>query len=61
MWWWQLDKTEPLQEDLMVYEKFEEFREDRERMNKDKEEQKARRAQRAAGRSSTTYNIPDPK
>ena len=61
MWWWQLDKTEPLQEDLMVYEKFEEFREDRERMNKEKEEQKARRRERNPGGSHTTYNIPDPK
>lgn len=61
MWWWQFDKKEPLQEDLMTYERFEEFREDRERMNKDKEDQKARRKERDAGRSRTTYNIPDPK
>jgi hypothetical protein len=60
MWWWNFDKKEPLQEDLMTYEKFEELREDRERMNRDKEAQKAKRKQLGAGGSSATYKIPDP-
>lgn len=60
MWWWQFNKEEPLQEDMMTYERFEEFREDRERMNKEKEAQRARLKKRGAGGSSTTYNIPDP-
>ena len=59
MWWWEFDKEEPLQEDLIVYEKFLEFRADRERMTRDKAAQKQRAEQRRAGKSGTKYNIPD--
>lgn len=61
MWWWQFNKEEPLQEDLVVYERFLEFRRDRERMNRDKEAQKARAKQKGAGNSSISYKIPDPE
>ena len=63
MWWWQFNKEEPLQEDIVVYEKFMDFRRDRERMNRDKEAQKERARQgrgKGTGNSSTTYKIPDP-
>lgn len=59
MWWWQFNKEEPLQEDLIVYEKFVEFRKDRQRMNKDKADQKER-SKKLGGGSSTVYKIPDP-
>lgn len=61
MWWWEFNKEEdgPIQEDLVVYEKFLEFRADRERMDRDKSIQKERSKQRKLGKSSTKYNIPD--
>jgi hypothetical protein len=58
MWWWQFDKEEPLQEDLVVYEKFVEMRSERRRMNEEKERQKEARKQGLV--SSTKYRIPDP-
>lgn len=58
MWWWQFNKEEPLQEDLVVYEKFTEMRRERQRMNEEKEKQKEARKQGLA--SSTKYKIPDP-
>lgn len=60
MWWWQFNKEEPLQEDLMVYEKFIEFRSEREKMNRDKAEQKEK-SKKLGSISSTTYKIPDPQ
>jgi len=60
MWWWTFNKEEPLQEDLVVYEKFMELKEDRERMNLDKERQKADRELKKSG-SSVKYQIPDYK
>lgn len=57
MWWWEFNKEEPLQEDLVVYEQFEDFRRDRERMDREKEEQKAKMK---SGRHGTKYSIPDP-
>lgn len=61
MWWWNFNKEEPLQEDLVVYERFMEFRKDRQRMDRDKAEQKERAKQRTKGsKNSVTYNIPDP-
>ena len=59
MWWWNFNKEEPLQEDLMTYERFMEIREDRRRMNEDKRRQKEQ-ARSKGVKSSTTYNIPDP-
>lgn len=58
MWWWEFNKEEPLQEDLVVYEQFEDFRKDRERMDRDKEEQRSRL--KAGTRHGTKYSIPDP-
>lgn len=58
MWWWQFDKEEPLQEDLVVYERFTEMRNERQRMNEEKERQKEARKQGVT--SSTKYKIPDP-
>ena len=60
MWWWQFNKEEPLQEDIVVYERFMEYRRDRERMNRDKAAQKERAKQKGSG-SSVTYKIPDPQ
>lgn len=63
MWWWDFDKEEPLQEDLVVYEKFVEMRQDRKKMNQQKAEQRAQaEANRSSGKSVShaSYNIPDP-
>jgi len=61
IWWWELDGTgEPLQEDLIVYEKFIELRKERERMTAEKERQRASRKS-GVSRSGTRYNIPDPQ
>jgi len=63
MWWWQFDKEEPLQEDIVVYERFIELRRDRERMNRDKAAQKEKArlgGAKGPGSSSITYKIPDP-
>lgn len=55
MWWWEFNhEEEPLQEDLVVYEKFLEFKSDRARMDKEKAERKGKRSQ------GTQYKIPDP-
>ena len=60
MWWWQFDREEPLQEDLVIYEKFIEIQQDRDRMNKDKAAQKER-AKKGTSARHATYNIPDPQ
>jgi hypothetical protein len=61
MWWWQFNKTEPLQEDLVVYEKFMEIKEDRQRMNREKEHQKASlKSGKSKSISGKQYTIPDP-
>ena len=61
MWWWEFSGEEPLQEDIIVYERFMELRRDRERMNRIKAEQKAQKQQRDAmgGGRSMKYRIPD--
>lgn len=56
MWWWEFNKEEPLQEDLVVYEQFEDFRSDRERMDREKEAQKSKMK---SGSRGTKYIIPD--
>jgi hypothetical protein len=58
MWWWQFDKSEPIQEDLIAYERFTEMRRERQRMNEEKERQKE--ARKSGLKSGTKYNIPDP-
>jgi hypothetical protein len=58
MWWWQFDKEEPLQEDLVVYEKFVEMRSERRRMNEEKQRQKEQ--QQTGLVRGTKYRIPDP-
>ncbi len=69
MWWWEFDKEEPLQEDLVVYEKFMEWRRERLKMTREKERQKQEAAARKAGSSGSgksvthsgaSYTIPDP-
>ena len=60
-WWWEFDKEEPLQEDLVAYQRFMEFLEDRKRMDREKQAQKEKRKQQGLqGGTSTTYKIPDP-
>jgi hypothetical protein len=58
MWWWQFNKEEPLQEDLVVYEKFTVMRQERQRMNEEKEKQKEERKSGLV--RGTKYRIPDP-
>jgi hypothetical protein len=58
MWWWRFNNEEPLQEDLVVYEKFTRMRQERQRMNEDKERQKE--ARKSGVIRGTKYNIPDP-
>ena len=60
MWWWNFDKKEPLQEDLVVYEKFQEMLDERERMTQEKERQKAAARKRGSVTGGTRYSIPDP-
>jgi hypothetical protein len=63
MWWWQFNNEEPLQEDLIVFEKLMEMRRDRQKMDKRKAEQKqASEAAKQSGKSVShaSYNIPDP-
>jgi hypothetical protein len=59
MWWWQFDNEEPLQEDLVVYERFMEMVKDRQRMNEEKERQKAA-ARSKGGGSGTSYDFGPP-
>jgi hypothetical protein len=58
MWWWQFNKEEPFQEDLVVYEKFVEMRSERRRMNEEKQKQKEERQSGLV--RGTKYRIPDP-
>ena len=58
MWWWEFDKEEPLQEDIIAYERFIEMRKERQRMNEEKQRQKETR--KSGLHRGTKYNIPDP-
>jgi hypothetical protein len=60
MWWWDFEKEEPLQEDLVAYEKFTEIRRERQKMNQDKERQQAQARSGKSSTGGTIYKIPDP-
>lgn len=66
MWWWQFNKEEPLQEDLVVFEKLMDMR----RARRDADREKQRQLEEAAARRASatgsgkikgaSYTIPDP-
>lgn len=60
MWWWEFNKEEPLQEDLVVYEKFQEMRDERQRMTDERERQKSEAKRKGKQASGSKYSIADP-
>jgi hypothetical protein len=67
MWWWQFNGEEPLQEDLVVFEKLMDMRRARRDADREKQRQKDEiAAQKASARGGTSkikgasYTIPDP-